>query len=137
MSTFGKIIKLGWTATDVEPTGRGKLMFLEFESLPFVPKRMFIVDEVPEGTRRGNHAHYECQQILVCMKGRLEIQLDNGKEKATAILYSGDALFHDKLEWATLAYFDNAKLLSVCSSGYDPNDYITDYQKFMEIINES
>lgn len=137
MSTFGSIIRIGNRVTEVVPSGRGNLFFLEMSSMPtvFVPKRLFIVDSVPNGMTRGNHAHRTGQQFLVCIKGIVEISIDNGKEKKTVKLLPGDALFHDKMEWGAQKYFDNAVMLSICSTEYNPDDYITDYNEFIKMVN--
>jgi len=131
---FGSVIKVGNRVTEVEPDGRGNLFFLELASILFVPKRLFIVDSVPDGMVRGNHAHRTGQQFLICIKGIVEIFLDNGKENKVVKLFPGNALFHDKLEWAKQKYFDNAVLLSICSTEYNPDDYITDYDEFIKVV---
>ena len=45
---------------------RGLLVPIEFAQLPFMPKRLFYVSNVPKGEERGNHAHYNTKQILTC-----------------------------------------------------------------------
>lgn len=136
MNTFGKVIKIGNRITEVEPDGRGNLFFLELASLYFSPKRIFIVDGVPAGKTRGNHAHRTGRQFLICIKGMIEVYIDNGNEKKTVSLLPGEALFNDKLEWGIQKYYDDATLLSICSNEYNPNDYITDYQEFLEIVKK-
>jgi len=49
---------------------RGSLTVGEFErSIPFVVKRYFLVFDVPSKETRGEHAHRECHQFLLCVRG--------------------------------------------------------------------
>src|SRR5204863_9871329 len=46
---------------------RGSLAVGEFpRQVPFVPKRYFVVFEAPGKDVRGEHAHRQCHQFLVC-----------------------------------------------------------------------
>jgi len=56
----------------------GSLIPFEFKDLPFIPKRIFTVVGVPKDSIRGDHAHYETQQILICIKGEILVSLDYG-----------------------------------------------------------
>lgn len=113
---------------------RGNLFFLNFSELSFEPKRIFVVNSVPSGESRGGHAHYECEQLLVCIGGKVNITLDTGVSKSHHVLFEGDTLYHGKMEWAEVEYFDDGQLLSLCSVEYDANDYITDYETFLEKV---
>ena len=58
---------------------RGNLSAGEFEHhVPFPVKRYFLVFDVPSEETRGEHAHIECQQFLICVKGRCSIVADDG-----------------------------------------------------------
>ena len=114
---------------------RGNLFFLNFADLPFKPQRSFFVSGVPDGESRGNHAHYTCEQLLVCTRGRIEVIIETGDSRLCHVLHPGDTLFHGKMEWAELKYYDDAELLSICSTQYDADDYITDYDMFLKRAN--
>ena len=118
------------------PSGRGNLYFLNFSDLPFIPKRVFTVNGVPESEVRGGHAHYVCEQVLVCVKGRIEVITDNGIREERTVLGPGDSLYHSPLEWAELCYFDDAELLSICSHEYDSKDYINDHDLFLREVRK-
>src|SRR5262245_23150792 len=61
---------------------RGDLTVGEFESgFPFRPKRYFIISGVPSGEIRGEHAHRECHQFLVCAYGQCSVTVDDGKNQ--------------------------------------------------------
>ena len=50
---------------------RGRLAPFEFNQLPFVPLRMFVVRDVPVGTTRGGHAHRSQRHLLICLAGKV------------------------------------------------------------------
>src|SRR5690349_6459979 len=58
---------------------RGSLSAGEFlDQIPFVPRRYFIVFDVPGKDVRGEHAHRECHQFLVCVRGSVAVVVDDG-----------------------------------------------------------
>jgi len=108
---------------------------MDFSDLPFVPQRAFYVSSVPPGEVRGEHAHHECEQMLVCVRGKIIVTLDTGQERTEHVLHAGETLFHGKLEWAELQYYDDAEMLSLCSTEYDAADYIAKYEDFLKEVN--
>lgn len=68
---------------------RGSLLPLEFDSIDFEPKRIFIVNNVPVGTVRGDHAHFTTKQLLICSKCSVNVFLDDGFEKQKIVLVKG------------------------------------------------
>ena len=62
---------------------KGNLLPIEFGQLDFVPKRVFVVNDVPVGCVRGNHAHYKTKQYLICTKGEFNVIMDYGTVKET------------------------------------------------------
>lgn len=114
---------------------RGTLVPIEFEGLPFIPKRVFYVIDVPPYGERGNHAHKEGEQILVCVKGKIDVQMmsaDGGTHVYE--LLPGECLYVDKMIW-TKEYFQQhgSVLMVLCSHAYDVNDYITDFDEFKRL----
>ena len=62
---------------------RGNLTVGEFGNhIPFDPKRYFLVYQVPLVEMRGEHAHRECHQFLVCVRGRISVVGDDGRRRA-------------------------------------------------------
>ncbi len=45
----------------------GTLVPIEFSELPFEPKRVFYVTNVPKGEERGNHAHFKSFLLLMML----------------------------------------------------------------------
>ena len=64
----------------VIPDDRGALMFAEVGAhLPFVPQRVFALYAIAEGKARGDHAHRECHQFVICYGGSCVLTLDDGR----------------------------------------------------------
>ena len=118
---------------------RGKLIALESDiDIPFQIRRVFYIFDVPSGQVRGEHAHYKTKQYIAAISGSCKITLDNGKKKQTYSLNSANkALFQDCLVWGEMFDFtDDCILLVLASELYTENDYIRNYQKFLEKIRE-
>ena len=131
--SLGKIIELP-RITDP----RGNLTVAEAnKNIPFDIKRVYWLYDVPGGECRGGHAHKHLQQILIAVSGSFHITLDNGKEKQTFLLnhpYQG--LLIDTKTWRTLDDFSSGAVCVVLASDfYDENDYIYDYNDFLQYIN--
>lgn len=96
---------------------RGSLRPLDFEVLPFTPRRIFIVDHVPVGTTRGKHAHQHGRQLLVCLAGRVRIDMRSGSESESIVLDSSErGLMIDAGIWASQTYLVADTVLLVLAS---------------------
>jgi len=108
-----------------------------FESganIPFDIKRVFTVLAHAQ-EHRGDHAHRECAQILVCLSGEIEVRCDDGLggKKSNILRPDTDALLVPPGIWASEIYRkDHSVLLVLCDQGYDPEDYVRDYQAFLQ-----
>ena len=113
----------------------GCLSVIEFPCLSFVPKRVFIVTGVPSGQERGNHAHYETEQLLVCIQGTIQVRLFDGRISTIKMLSPGQVCFVPKMIWDSQVFESGRDILLVLASTlYDPNDYILDRDKFIEKV---
>jgi hypothetical protein len=114
----------------------GSLLPIDFKELPFIPKRLFVVSDVPKGYVRGNHAHYETKQLLICLKGEILVHIDNGKYQEEHIIKENEYVLVNNLVWDFQKFLTgNDSLLVICSTEYDKNDYIEDVKKFKTIAN--
>lgn len=114
---------------------RGHLSFAEFErDLPFIAKRCFWIFDVPSKDVRGEHAHKECHQFLICVSGFVTVMLDDGVNRIEIQLDSPSLGLHIQPGvWGVqYKYSDGAVLVVLASDLYDPNDYIRDYAAFIE-----
>ena len=106
---------------------RGVLYPISLSEIPFEVKRVFIVTNVPKGSVRGEHAHKECLQYYLCLKGKIEIIYKDmcGTKENLAILNEGQGVFIDKGRWTGEIFLTGKDVLMVfCSHEYDKNDYI-------------
>ena len=119
---------------------RGQLIALEeMKDIPFQIKRVYYMYDTKEGVVRGNHAHKNLQQILVCIHGSCKISLDNGHEKKIIPLerpYEG--LYVSNAMWRQMYDFSpDAVLMVLASDLYDESDYIRDYDEFLAFVKNS
>jgi hypothetical protein len=116
---------------------RGDLIPISFEDLPFTPKRVFTVSNVPKNSIRGNHSHFETVQILICVSGIIEVILHDGFLEKSTVLQKGESIMVNNLIWDSQKFLSqDSTLLVICSTEYDKNDYIDDFYKFLKIKNE-
>jgi acetyltransferase-like isoleucine patch superfamily enzyme/dTDP-4-dehydrorhamnose 3,5-epimerase-like enzyme len=118
---------------------RGGLSFGEYDKhLPFVPKRFFVIYDVPSMEVRGEHAHREQHQFLVCLKGSCSVVLDDGKNRNEVVLdLPNIGLYLPPMVWGIqYKYTADAVLLVLVSDIYDSEDYIRDYDLFIKEVNK-
>jgi UDP-2-acetamido-3-amino-2,3-dideoxy-glucuronate N-acetyltransferase len=116
---------------------RGSLSVGEFpQQVPFVPRRYFIVYDVPGKDVRGEHAHRRCHQFLVCLRGSLSVVVDDGKSsEEIALDRPSIGLYLPPMVWAVqYRYSADALLLVFASEPYDADDYIRDYDEFLSAL---
>lgn len=112
---------------------RGDLAVCEFVShMPFVPRRYFVVYNVPSSESRGGHAHRECAQLLVAMHGEVSVVVDDGDRRQEVLLDSPSLGLHiPPMIWGIqYRYSPSAVLLVMASHPYSAADYIRDYEEF-------
>jgi len=116
---------------------RGSLIPIELKNIPFEVKRTFIVNNVPLNEIRGNHSHYNTKQYLICINGSVDVILNDGFNETIYKLIKGESILIPELVWDSQRFTSvNSEILVFCSTEYDINDYILDFNKFKEIINE-
>lgn len=105
--------------------GRGLLLSADFAQLPFEPRRVFTVSNVPEGSLRGGHAHRVGEQLLVCLQGRISILMRYGEDTKTQVLEpDSPGLLIGAGVWSEQTYITAGSVLLVLASHpYDPQSY--------------
>lgn len=118
---------------------RGELSHAEFKKeIPFLVKRFFMVFNVPSKEVRGEHAHKKLHQFLVCIKGSVNVIVDDGRKRSEIILDTPElGLWVKPKVWSTqYKYSQDAVLLVFASEKYISEDYIRDYSKFLQSVNK-
>jgi len=118
---------------------RGNLTFAEYPGLlPFEIKRFFMIFDVPNKHVRGEHAHKELHELLICVYGNCSIVVDNGENRHEVTLERPTiGLYIPPMNWVTLYKFSpNAVLLSLASDIYKAEDYIRDYDEYLKKVTK-
>lgn len=114
----------------------GELSFFEAtHDVPFDIKRIYYISKVPEGTRRGFHAHKKLKQLLFCPYGRIQLILENknGREEIELSDPSIGVVI-EELTWREMLWLQKDSVLCVAASDfYDAEDYIRDYAEFRRL----
>jgi len=117
---------------------RGSLIALEENhNTPFDIKRVYYIFGTKEKIRRGYHAHKNLKQLAICVSGSCKFLIDNGKEKVDHTLDSpNQGLLIEGLLWREMYDFSKDCVLVVLASEYyNEDDYIRDYDNFLEEVN--
>ena len=112
----------------------GSLSFLEGKrDIPFPIRRVYWITETEANLHRGFHAHKLNCQLLFCPHGKIDIILDDGKEKTTVTLEgAGKGLLLMPGMWREMVWQETGSVLCVLASEYyDPEEYIRDYDEFI------
>jgi dTDP-4-dehydrorhamnose 3,5-epimerase-like enzyme len=119
---------------------RGNLAVTEHDKhLPFLPKRVFWVYDVPLKGIRGGHAHKLHEEYLVCIRGSIKVALDDGLHTDEIDLnHPSLGLYISARVWASQFNHSPDAILLVLASGiYDRKDYIENYAEFLSMIKNS
>ena len=114
---------------------RGFLSFGEAgKHIPFEIKRYFLVFEVQSQHIRGEHAHRQTQQFLICVRGSCHCVVDDGQVREEYLLnHPRIGLYVPPMRWCVqYNYSSDAVLLVLASECYDAGDYIRDYAEFLK-----
>ena len=114
----------------------GSLVALEeSKEIPFKIKRSFYVKGVKTRDSRGNHAHYETEQVLICLNGEITVYLSDGRYNQKFVLDNpSKGLYIPSGIWdATEYHTEDSILLSFCSTLYNKKDYVEDFEEFKKL----
>ncbi len=115
----------------------GELSFFEgTREVSFEIKRIYYVSKVPEGVRRGYHAHKKLKQLLFCPYGRIQLVLENKKGREEIELSDPSiGVIIEEPTWREMIWLQKDSVLCVAASDYyKPDDYIRDYEEFRKFI---
>lgn len=111
-------------------------VFEAMRDIPFECKRTYYISKVPEGMRRGFHAHKKLKQLLYCPYGRIQLILENkfGREEIELSDPSIGVLIEEPT-WREMLWLQKDSVLCIAASEYyDPDDYIRDYDEFKRML---
>ena len=111
----------------------GFITVVENSKLPFNIKRVYWTYNTPETVIRGYHSHKELEQIIFAVHGSIDFELiDKHGIKYQFKLDSPDqGLYIPAGFWRSFKMADDAVLLCLASEEYNENDYIRNYNDFI------
>jgi dTDP-4-dehydrorhamnose 3,5-epimerase-like enzyme len=103
------------------------------DKLPFVAKSIFCIYGVPEGMKRGEHAHEKLCEFVIAAKGAVTITLFDGHRKVSHRLDNpGIGLFIPAGLWLELEDFsEDAVCVVLASEKYEETDYVRLLEDFI------
>lgn len=103
------------------------------KEIPFNIKRVYYLYDVPNAADRGAHGHISLQQLIIAASGSFTINLFDGIDSQTYVLNQpNQGLLIIPGIWRELKGFSGgAVCLVLASEEYDENDYLRDYNKFL------
>ena len=112
---------------------QGYISVAEKQNLPFEVKRIYWTYYTPESVERGGHSHYELQQILLAVAGRITVTIEvpNGDKQEFVLDDPHKGLFIPKMAWRTMKYTHTAVQVCIASMEYAESDYIRDYETYL------
>jgi hypothetical protein len=115
----------------------GNIGVVENEVIPFDIKRVYYLFDVPSSSKRGGHAHKSLSQVLIALSGSFDVVLKDGNSTQTITLNKPDkGLLIDSTIWRELENFSSGSVCLVLASAiYNEDDYIRDYDEFIQYLN--
>lgn len=107
------------------------------KNIPFPIKRIYYLYDIPGGESRGGHAHKKLYQLIIAASGSFDVMLDDGLNKKIVKLNRPNyGLIIVPGIWRELFEFSSGSVcLVLASMKYDKNDYIRNYNEFLNIKN--
>ena len=117
---------------------RGHLVVVEGgKDIPFEIARVFYIYGSDPDVVRGKHANRKSEFVLINVSGKSKVKVSNGKvTKVFELNESHTGVYIPKMLWKDMYDFSPGSVLLVLSNEkYDPDEYIKDYQEYVNEIN--
>lgn len=119
---------------------RGHLVICEGGvDIPFDIKRIFYIYGSDSDVVRGKHANKKTEFVLINVAGTSKVKVMDGKgnEVVFALNRPHTGVYLPKMTWKEMYDFsEDSVLLCLASEHYDTDEYIRDYEDFLELIQE-
>ena len=116
----------------------GKLTPISLKKdIPIKTKRIFLIYGNTK-YQRGDHAHKKCSQFFFPVQGKIKISyLDKyGFKKKVLSAKLNEGILIKPLTWCKLSFLTKNSIVQVfCDREYEFNDYIENFNDFLNIIN--
>lgn len=104
----------------------------------FDTERVFFIYDIPGGASRGGHAHKTLRELIIAASGSFDVYVNDGtREKTFHLNRPSQALLLSEGVWEELRDFSSgAVALVLASQHYDGEDYIRDFEQFIDYKKE-
>jgi wxcM family protein len=117
---------------------RGHLVVIEGnKDIPFDIKRIFYIYGSDPTVVRGQHANRETEFVLVNVAGKSKVKVYDGKGNEAIFMLNRPhtGIYLPTMVWKDMYDFsEDSVLLVLASEAYNPNEYIRNYDEFVEEI---
>ena len=119
---------------------RGRLVIIEgMEDIPFDIKRVFYIYGSDQDVVRGQHANKRSEFLLINVAGTSKVRVRDGKgnEAVFSLNRPHTGIYLPRMLWKDMYEFsEDSVLLCLASEHYDPEEYVRDYDEFVNLVNE-
>lgn len=121
---------------------RGTLIALEAlgAEVPFEIRRVYYSFDTQPGCVRGNHAHRDLQQLVVCVSGAFTFVCETpaGARTEHRLDWPNKALFISGMVWREIKDFSkDSVMLVLANEHYNEADYIRDYREYLRLTGRA
>lgn len=121
---------------------RGNLIALEGMSdiVPFEIKRVYYSFDTQPGSVRGNHAHKDLKQFVICLSGACTFvcEMPDGSRTEYVLDWPTKGLLVEGMVWREIKNFSkDCVMVVLASEHYNEADYIRDYVDFKKVCGLS
>lgn len=118
---------------------RGSLIALEELSdlVPFAIKRVYFSYDTQPGSVRGNHAHRDLKQFVICVSGAFTFvcEMPDGTRVEHRLDWPNKGLVVEGMVWREIKDFSkDSVMLVLASEHYNEGDYIRNYDEYLKQV---
>jgi len=107
------------------------------KNLPFEIKRVYFINKLENNEAlRGKHAHKKLNQVIFCINGSFDLELDDGTVKQNFVMCEpnkgiilGPELWHEMKNFSK-----DCVILVFADDYYNESDYIRNYDDFIKYL---
>lgn len=119
---------------------RGHLVVIEgMKDVPFDIKRIFYIYGSDTDVIRGQHANKETEFVLVNVAGKSKVKVydGHGNEAIFCLNRPHTGIYLPTMVWKDMYDFsEDSVLLVLASEHYNPQEYIRNYDDFVEAVKD-
>lgn len=119
---------------------RGHLVIVEgAKDVPFDIKRIFYIYGSDPAVVRGQHANRKSEFVLINVAGKSKVKVKDGlgNEAVFSLNRPHTGIYLPQMVWKDMYDFsEDSVLLVLASEHYDPEEYIRDYDEFVENVKK-